>query len=37
MEGNIVRLEIVTELLVKFVKNVIQIERSQLKQRKLNQ
>ena len=37
MEENIVRLEIVTELLVKFVKDVIQIERSQLKQRKHNQ
>ena len=36
MEENIVRLEIVTELLVKFVKAVIQIEKNQLKLRKHN-
>ena len=36
MEENIVKLEIVTELLVKFVKAVIQIEKNLLKQRKLN-
>ena len=36
MEENIVKLEIVTELLVKFVKAVIQIEKNQLKQRKHN-
>ena len=35
MEGNIVKLEIVMELLVKFVKAVIQIEKSLLKQKKL--
>ena len=35
MEGNIVKPEIVMELLVKFVKAVIQIEKSQLKQKKL--
>ena len=34
MEENIVKLEIVMELLVKFVKAVIQIEESLLKQRK---
>ena len=34
MEGNIVKLEIVMELLVKFVKAVIQIEKSLLKQKK---
>ena len=31
MEENIVKLESVTELLVKFVKAVIQIEKNQLK------
>ena len=36
MEENIVKLESVTELLVKFVKAVIQIEKNQLKQRKHN-
>ena len=36
MEENIVKLEIVTEFLVKFVKAVIQIEKSQLKLRKHN-
>jgi len=36
MEGNIVKLESATEFLVKFVKAVIQIEKSQLKQRRLN-
>ena len=35
MEGNIVKLEIVMELLVKFVKAVIQIEKNLLKQKKL--
>ena len=35
MEENIVKLEIVMELLVKFVKAVIQIEEGLLKQRKL--
>ena len=35
MEENIVKLEIVMELLVKFVKAVIQIEKSRLKQKKL--
>ena len=35
MEENIVKLEIVMELLVKFVKAVIQIEKSLLKQKKL--
>ena len=35
MEENIVKLEIVMELLVKFVKAVIQIEKNLLKQRKL--
>ena len=35
MEENIVRLEIVMELLVKFVKAVIQIEKNLLKQKKL--
>ena len=37
MAGNIVRLEIVMELLVKFVKAVIQIEKNPLKQKKLNE
>ena len=32
MEENTVRLEIAMELLVKFVKTVIQIEKSKLKQ-----
>jgi len=35
MEENIVKLEIVMELLVKFVKAAIQIEKSLLKQKKL--
>ena len=35
MEENIVKLEIVMELLVKFVKAVIQIEKNLLKQKKL--
>ena len=35
MEENIVKLEIVMELLVKFVKAVIQIEKGLLKQKKL--
>ena len=35
MEGNIVKPEIVMELLVKFVKAVIQIEKDPLKQKKL--
>jgi hypothetical protein len=35
MEDSIVRQESVTELLVKFVKVVIQIEKNQLKQKKL--
>ena len=34
MEENFVKQEIVTELLVKFVKAVIQIEKSQLKPKK---
>ena len=36
MAGSIVRLENVTVSLVKFVKAVIQKEKSQLKQKKLN-
>ena len=35
MEENIVKLEIIMELLVKFVKAVIQIEEDLLKQEKL--
>ena len=35
MEENIVKQEIVMEQLVKFVKAVIQIEKNQLKQKKL--
>ena len=35
MAGNIVRLEIVMEYLVKFAKAVIQIEKNLLKQKKL--
>jgi hypothetical protein len=35
MEENIVRLEIVMELLVKFVKTVIPTEKNPLKQKKL--
>ena len=36
MAENIVKRETVTELLVKFVKAVIQIEKNPLKQKKLN-
>ena len=36
MAENTVKLEIVLELLVKFVKAVIQIEKNPLKQKKLN-